>query len=196
MNEEPEDFDRDDDVDDETEDFYIRAAGKDDVPVLVKLIKELAVYEDLEEEAVLTEELLAKWMFGAGKAEAVLGVENDEPIGFALFYTSFSTFLGRPGLYLEDLYVQPESRGKGYGKLLLAQLAKLVLERGYGRLEWSCLDWNKPSIQFYLSLGAIPMDEWTVYRLTGENLEALATYDKPIPPGDRDGIYSGTRVFS
>lgn len=159
---------------DETDDFYIRPACKDDIPVLLNLITDLAIYEDLEEEVVATQGLLTKWLFDEKKAESLLAFENGLPIGFALYFTSFSTFLGRPGIYLEDLYIMPEARGKGYGKSLLARLAKMVIDRGYGRLEWSCLNWNKPSIQFYLSIGATPLDGWSVYRLTDEDLTALA----------------------
>lgn len=159
---------------DEDDDFYIRPAGKEDIPVILSLITDLAVYEDLEEQAMATPELLSKWLFDEKKAETLLAFENGLPIGFALYFTSFSTFLGKPGIYLEDLYIMPEARGKGYGKSLLARLAKIVLNRGYGRLEWSCLDWNKPSVQFYLSIGAAPLDEWTTYRLTDDDLSALA----------------------
>ena len=121
-----------------------------------------------------TEELLVEWIFKKEKAEVIFALEDGKEVGFALFFHNFSTFLGRAGIYLEDLYVKPEYRGKGYGKGLLRELAKITVERGCGRLDWSCLDWNKPSIDFYLSLGAEPLDEWTVYRATGDTLKKLA----------------------
>lgn len=157
--------------------FSIRPAEPDDIPLILELIKGLAEYERLSGEVVATEDLLRKWLFEERKAEVIIGEAAGDPVGFALFFSNFSTFLGRPGIYLEDLFVIPKARGNGYGSLLLQHLAKLVIERGYGRLEWSCLDWNKPSIGFYLSLGAVPMDEWTVYRLTGDPLKALADDD-------------------
>ena len=120
------------------------------------------------------EELLREWIFEKKKAEVIFAVENGKEVGFALFFHNFSTFLGRAGIYLEDLFVVPEYRGKGYGKALLSELARITLERGCGRLEWCCLDWNKPSIDFYLSLGAKPLSDWTTYRLTGETLKAMA----------------------
>ena len=124
----------------------------------------------MSSDVVATEQLLQEWIFEKQKAEVIFALENEKEVGFALFFHNFSTFLGRAGIYLEDLFVLPEYRGKGYGKGLLKQLAKITVERGCGRLEWSCLDWNKPSIDFYLSLGAVPMEEWTVYRLTGDTL--------------------------
>lgn len=157
-----------------TQEFTIRTAERKDAGTILELIRELAAYEKLEHEAVATPELLEKWLFDEKKAEVLIGEESGRTVGFALFYTTFSTFLGKPGLYLEDLFVRPETRGKGYGKQLLAKLARLVIERDYGRLEWWCLDWNKPSIQFYLANGAVPMNDWTVYRLTGPQLQALA----------------------
>ena len=128
----------------------------------------------MADEVVATEGLIEEWLFEKKKAEVIFAVENGEEVGFALFFHSFSTFLGRAGIYLEDLYVLPECRGKGYGKALLKQLAKIAVERGCGRLEWWCLDWNKPSIDFYLSLGAEPMSDWTVYRIAGMTLKELA----------------------
>ena len=147
-----------------------RFADKNDCGKILDFIKQLAEYEKMSDEVVATEELLQEWIFEKQKAEVIFAVENEKEVGFALFFHNFSTFLGRAGIYLEDLFVLPEYRGKGYGKGLLKQLAKITVERGCGRLEWSCLDWNKPSIDFYLSLGAVPMDEWTVYRLTGDTL--------------------------
>ena len=140
----------------------------------LRFIKELADYEKLLHEVVATEEILRESLFERRAAEVVIAEYQGEPVGFALFFHNFSTFLGRPGLYLEDLYVRPEMRGKGIGKLLLSYLAKLALERGCGRFEWWCLDWNKSSIDFYKSIGAIPMDEWTVYRVCDQALEDLA----------------------
>lgn len=162
--------------------FSIRRATPADVPLILSLIQALAEYENLADECVATEEQLAKWVFEEGRAEVVIGEAAGDPVAFALFFTNFSTFLGRPGLYLEDLFVIPKARGNGYGKILLQHLARLVVERGYGRLEWACLDWNRPSISFYLSMGAVKMDEWTIYRLTGEALEELATTDFDAPP--------------
>ena len=154
--------------------FIIRSAVPEDVPVILGLIRGLAEYERLLDEVVATEGLLRKWLFEEKRAEVLLGEAAGSVVGFALFFTNFSTFLGCPGMYLEDLFVIPQARGNGYGRLLLERLAKLTVERGYGRLEWSCLDWNKPSIDFYRSLGATPMDEWTVYRLTGDALRTMA----------------------
>ena len=134
----------------------------------------MASYEKMLDEEVATQELLREWIFERKRAEVIFACVDGKEIGFALFFHNFSTFLGRAGLYLEDLFVLPEYRGKGYGKAILKELARIAVERGCGRLEWACLDWNRPSIDFYLSLGARPMDEWTVYRLTGETLQALA----------------------
>ena len=154
----------------------IRAAVEDDVPLILAFIRELAEYEKLSHEVSATEEVLRESLFGERRvAEALLAHSDGEPAGFALFFHNFSTFLGRPGIYLEDLYVRPEFRGSGIGRTLLAHLAKLAKERGCGRLEWWVLDWNEPSIGFYKSLGAVAMDDWTVYRVTGEALEKLST---------------------
>lgn len=147
-----------------------RFANKKDCGKILDFIKQLAEYENMADDVVATEKLLQEWIFEKQKAEVIFALENEKEVGFALFFHNFSTFLGRAGIYLEDLFVLPEYRGKGYGKGLLKQLAKIAVERGCGRLEWSCLDWNKPSIDFYISLGAAPMDEWTVYRLTGDTL--------------------------
>lgn len=156
-------------------DFHIVPATPADVPDILALIRGLAEYEHLLNDCIATEELLRKWIFDEGKAEVIMGKANGKALGFALFFTSFSTFLGKPGIYLEDLFILPHARGNGFGKKMLAHLAGLVVERGYGRLEWACLDWNEPSIQFYLSLGAQPLNEWTTYRLTGNSLEQLAS---------------------
>ena len=154
----------------------IRPATEDDVPIILSLIRELAEYERLSHEVVATEGLLRESLFGERRgAEVLIACCKGAPAGFALFFHSFSTFLGRPGIYLEDLYVKPEFRGRGIGRALLTHLARLAKERGCGRLEWSVLDWNEPAIKLYKSIGAVPMDEWTVYRVTGEALETLAT---------------------
>jgi GNAT superfamily N-acetyltransferase len=145
------------------------------VPVIAELIRGLARFEKLEQEVVMTEELLAAGLFGDRPyAEVVLAEEDRRPVGFALFFHNFSTFLGRPGIYLEDLFVLPERRGQGIGRMLLAHLARLAVERGCGRLEWAVLDWNKEAIKFYERLGARPNSDWTVYRLAGEALSGLA----------------------
>ena len=152
----------------------IRYAQETDIPQLLYFIKELAIYENMLDDVVATEGLLREWIFEKQKAEILLAEEDGIPVGFALFFHNFSTFLGRAGIYLEDLFVMPEHRSKGYGKALLRCLAQITMERGCGRLEWACLDWNKPSIDFYLSLDATPMDQWTVYRLTGDTLRRMA----------------------
>lgn len=152
----------------------IRYAERKDVPLILKFIKELACYEKMSDEVVATEAILDDWLFDRKRAEVIFALEGDSEVGFALFFHNFSTFLGRSGLYLEDLFVKPEYRGKGYGKGLLQTLAKIAVERECGRLEWVCLDWNHPSIEFYKSMGAIPMDDWTIYRVTGERLKAMA----------------------
>lgn len=154
--------------------FEIRFANESDVEIILDFILKLAEYEKMLDDVVATPELLKEWIFEKKKAEVIFALEDGKEVGFALFFHNFSTFLGRAGIYLEDLFVLPEHRGKGYGKGLLKALAKIACERGCGRLEWSCLDWNKPSIDFYLSLGATPMDEWTVYRITGEKLKEFA----------------------
>ncbi len=154
-----------------------RFAAKEDTSLILYFIKELASYEKMLNEVVATEELLNEWIFDKQKAEVIFACEDGKEIGFALFFHNFSTFLGRAGIYLEDLYVMPEYRKKGYGKALLKKLAQIAVERGCGRLEWWCLDWNKPSIGFYLSLGAEPMNDWTVYRFAGDNLKFLAEID-------------------
>ena len=154
--------------------FRIQPALVDDTPLVLRFIKGLAEYEGLENEVVATEEGLRKAMFGPKpSAEAVIGYSGDEPIGFAVFFHTFSTFLGSASLYLEDLFVLPEWRGKGFGRQLFSYLAQVALARDCQRLEWSVLDWNEPSIRFYQGLGARPRDEWTTYRLSGEALERL-----------------------
>jgi GNAT superfamily N-acetyltransferase len=156
----------------------VREASAADVPTILSFIRELAGYERLSHEVVVTEETLRENLFGERPYAEVLIAERDgSPAGFALFFHNFSTFLGRPGIYLEDLYVKPGLRGSGIGKELLARLARLAIERGCGRLEWWVLDWNEPSIGFYKELGAVPMDDWTVYRVSGPALENLASRD-------------------
>ena len=151
-----------------------RFATEEDTSLILFFIKELAAYEKMANEVVATEELLHHWIFEQKKAEVIFALDDGKEVGFALFFHNFSTFLGRAGIYLEDLYVRPEFRGRGYGKGLICQLARIAVERGCGRLEWWCLDWNQPSIDFYLSLGAEPMRDWTVYCIAGETLNHLA----------------------
>ena len=151
-----------------------RFAQPEDAALILRFIRGLAEYEKMTDEVVATEELLREWIFEKGKAEVLFAVADGTEVGFALFFHNFSTFLGRAGIYLEDLFVLPEHRGHGYGKALLKRLAAITVERGCGRLEWSCLDWNAPSIAFYKFMGAVPMDEWTVYRITGETLQRAA----------------------
>lgn len=155
----------------------IRFAKREDTAKILRFIRALAEYEKLSGEVVATEALLEEWIFDKGKAEVIFAVEDGKELGFALFFHNFSTFLGRAGIYLEDLFVLPECRGRGYGTALLKKLAALAVERGCGRLEWSCLDWNSPSIGFYKALGAVPMEEWTVFRVAGETLRTLAKQD-------------------
>ena len=152
----------------------IRFADEGDTALILNFIRELAEYEKMSDQVIATEELLREWIFEKKKAEVIFAVENGTAVGFALFFHNFSTFIGRSGIYLEDLFVRPEYRGRGHGKALIRELARITVKRGCGRLEWCCLDWNKPSIDFYLSLGAQAMDEWTVYRLAGEDLENFA----------------------
>ncbi len=158
-----------------TTDFRVVPATEHDVPAIFGMIRALAEYERLAHAVSTSEDALRQVLFGPSPAaEVVLGYEGTEPVGIAIFFHNFSTFLGRRGLYLEDLFVKPEYRGRGYGRRLLAYLAGLAVERDCGRMEWSVLDWNTPAIGFYQKLGAVPMDEWTVFRLTGEALTTLA----------------------
>ena len=153
----------------------IRSATVEDVPVVLDFIRRLAEYEKLSHVVVVTEELLREEMFGArSHVEVLLGHAGGQAVGFAVYFHNFSTFLGRNGLYLEDLFVLPEMRGRGYGKQLLLALASIAQQRGCGRFEWAVLDWNQPSIDFYKSLGAVPLDDWTIFRVTGKALEKLA----------------------
>ena len=157
------------------DELRIDPATIDDVPIILGFIRELAEYEKLPHEAVATEDDLRRTIFGDRPyAEVLIARLGDEPVGFALFFHNYSTWLGKPGLYLEDLYVTPERRGLGVGEALLVHLAGIAVERGCGRFEWSVLDWNEPAIRFYEKLGAIQMDEWTVHRVAGKALEALA----------------------
>ncbi len=150
-----------------------RYAEEKDIPLILFFIKELANYEKMLDQVVATEELLKEWIFEKKKAEVIFALENDYEVGFALFYYNFYPFLGKPGMYLSNLYVRPENRKGKYGKMLLSTLAEIAIEKGCERLEWWCLDWNQPSINFYLGMGAEPMKDWTVYRVTGENLTKL-----------------------
>ena len=156
-------------------DFKIRSARVTDVPIILQLIRDLASYERAPNDVTANEEQLVDVLFGKKPAaEVLLAFENETPVGFAVFFHNFSTWLGRPGLYLEDLFVKPEKRGKGYGHALLVDLAKIARDRGCGRMEWAVLDWNDPAIQFYRKLGAKPMEEWTVFRLTRDGIAELA----------------------
>lgn len=155
-----------------------RFATEKDVAIILNFINLLAIYEDMQDDVVATEELLAEWIFTKQKAEVIFVVVEGEEVGIALFFDNFSTFLGRAGMHLEDLFVKEEHRGNGYGKALLNKLAQICKERDYGRLEWSCLDWNQPSIDFYLSVGAKPVSGWTTYRLVGDDLDNFVNSGK------------------
>jgi GNAT superfamily N-acetyltransferase len=161
----------------------LRFAGPEDCALILGFVRELAEYEKLSDTVTATEENFKKYIFDEKKAEAVIAEYDGNPAGFALYFHTFSTFVGKPGMYLEDLFVKPAYRGKGLGKLLLGFLAKIAVDRGYGRLEWACLNWNEPSIKFYKSQGARPLDEWTTYRVTGEALTTLgAAFPDKTPP--------------
>lgn len=155
-------------------DAKFRFAEKKDTGIILEFIRDLAIYEKMLDEVVATEELLNEWLFEKNIAEVIFVLEDDVEVGFALFFYNFSTFLGKAGIYLEDLFVKPEYRGKGYGKALIEKLAEITVERDCGRLEWCCLDWNQTSIDFYMSLGAKPLDDWTTFRLTGDTLTDLS----------------------
>ena len=154
--------------------FTIRYAKEEDTPLILDFIRRLADYEKMSDQVAATEDLIREWVFEKKKAEVLLGEEDGKPVAFALFFHNFSTFLGRAGIYLEDLFILPECRGKGYGKVIMKELAKIAATRGCGRLEWACLNWNESSLAFYRSLGAEPLTEWTTCRLSGETLQELA----------------------
>ena len=166
-----------------------RFAKEKDCRLILKFIRSLARYEKMSDEVVATEEILREWLFEKKKAEVIFALDGEKEVGFALFFHNFSTFLGRAGIYLEDLYIRPSYRGMGYGKALLIKLAQIAVTRGCGRLEWACLDWNQPSIDFYRSLGAVPLDEWTVYRVSGETLKEMAGQLRasPLQAADHNG---------
>jgi GNAT superfamily N-acetyltransferase len=158
--------------------FQIRESTIEDVPIILQLIRDLAEYERAPNDVVATEDTLREVLFGKRpSAEVVLALEGGTPVGFAVFFQNFSTWLGRPGLYLEDLFVRPDARGKGYGRALLVHLARIAAQRGCGRMEWAVLDWNEPAIKFYRTLGAAPNEEWTIFRLTSEKIAKLAASD-------------------
>src|SRR5213082_3890746 len=164
------------------EKFMIRPATIADVPIILELIRALATYERAPNDVTATEDGLSKVLFGEKPAaEVLLAFENETAVGFAVFFHNFSTWLGRPGLYLEDLFVKPKKRGKGYGRALLVDLARIALERGCGRMEWAVLNWNEPAIKFYRALGAKPLDEWTVFRLTRDGIARLAQSESTLP---------------
>ena len=156
------------------ENIIIREAQRADIPLILAVRKKLAEYEKMLDQVVADSGLLEIWLFDKSIARVIFVMDGNKEVGFALFFHNFSTFLGRAGIYLEDLYVLPEYRGRGFGKALLKELSKIAVDMGCGRLEWSCLDWNTPSIEFYRSLGSVSMDDWTVYRLTGKALENMA----------------------
>lgn len=156
-------------------DLTFRYAEESDTALILQFIRDLAEYEKMLDEVIATEDTLRKWIFEKKKAEVIFAVVDETEVGFALFFHNFSTFLGRAGIYLEDLYVRTEYRDRGYGKAILKKLAQITVERGCGRLEWWCLDWNKPSIDFYLSLEAEAMNDWTVYRIAGNTLVDMAS---------------------
>ncbi len=155
--------------------MHIRKATREDVPLILDFIHGIARYEKMEDDVQVTEDMLRDWVFDRQIAEVVFAMEDDQEVGFVLYFHNYSTFVGKAGLYIEDLYVKPEFRGKGYGKALFLYLAHTALQRGCGRMEWTCLNWNKPSIRFYRSMGAVPLDDWRIYRLTEDGLRALET---------------------
>lgn len=165
-------------IDTENKDFKLRFAVREDTALILDFIKKLAEYEHMADQVTATEEILMNNLFERKMAEVIIGEYQQIPVAFALFFHNFSTFLGKPGIYLEDLFVVPEMRGKGFGRIILSYLSLLAAERGCGRLEWWCLDWNEPSIQFYKNIGAVPMDDWTVYRVTGDALTNLGDHNK------------------
>ena len=154
--------------------FVIRQVVEEEIPIVLQFIREIAEYERMSDQVIATEELLREWLFEKKIGEVLIASHDGQDVGFALYFYNFSTFMGRAGLYLEDIFVRPEYRGHGLGKLFFRKLAQIAVQRGCGRMEWTCLNWNTPSIAFYESMGAIPMKDWTVHRLTGENLRKLA----------------------
>jgi GNAT superfamily N-acetyltransferase len=176
-------------------DFQIRPARVQDVPIVLQLIRDLATYERAPDEVVATEEQLIDVLFGERRvAKVLLAFEGESPVGFAVYFYNFSTWLGRAGLYLEDLFVRPEKRGKGYGRALLVELAKIARDHGCGRMEWAVLDWNEPAIDFYRALGAKPMDEWTVFRLTRKGITKLASAAGRLPLQSKLNAIRSTRL--
>lgn len=167
-----------------------RNAGREDVGLVLHYIKQLAEYEKMLDEVKANEELLEEWIFNKGIAHVFFPVVDGKEVGFCLYFHNFSTFQGRAGLYLEDVYIDPEYRGRGYGKAIFRELARIALEKGCGRMEWVCLDWNTPSIEFYRSMGAYPMDEWSTYRMEGDVIHRLAEEPKDIkyPEADSDRV--------
>ena len=179
----------------ERDHFQIRPAHVDDVPIILELIRDLATYERAPNDVVATEKQLLDVLFGERPvAEVLLAFEQKSAVGFAVYFYNFSTWLGRPGLYLEDLFVKPEKRGKGYGRALLVELAKIARDRGCGRMEWAVLDWNEPAIKFYRALGATPMHEWTVFRLTREEIGKLANAGHSITSTSRSTMKSKDEI--
>ena len=156
------------------EQFNLRKTTREDTELILSFIKELAEYEKMTDDVIATKELIEEHVFDKERVEVLIAEENNIPIGFCLFFYNFSTFVGRSGIYLEDVYIQPPYRGKGYGKIIFKELAKIAVERNCGRMEWVCLDWNKPSIEFYKKMGAVSMDDWSTYRLTGDGLRQVA----------------------
>ena len=178
-----------------TSDFNIRPARMGDVPIILELIRDLATYERAPAEVVATEEQLIDVLFGERPvAEVLLAFEEESPVAFAVYFYNFSTWLGRPGLYLEDLFVKPEKRGRGYGRALLVELAKIARDRGCGRMEWAVLDWNEPAIKFYRALGATPMHEWTVFRLTRDEIAKLADGGNSITSSSRSAMKGKDKI--
>ncbi|WP_194189729.1 GNAT family N-acetyltransferase [Clostridium chrysemydis] len=156
------------------EGFKLRETSEKDIPLILNLIKEIAIYEKMLDQVIATEETLKESIFNKDEAEVLIAEFNGEPIGYVLYFYNFSTFIGRSGFYLEDIYIKPEYRGKGIGKEIFRLIAGIAFEKGCRRMEWTCLNWNEPSINFYKSLGAVPMSEWTVYRLDRENIEKVS----------------------
>lgn len=177
-------------VDTKIEGFKIRQAKREDTPLILQFIKELAEYEKMSDDVVATEEILEESLFDKKTAEVIFGEYNGKAVGFALYFHNFSTFVGRPGLYLEDIFIRPEARGKGFGKTIFSYLAKVAKERNCGRMEWVCLDWNTPSIEFYKNIGAIPMDEWTIYRAEEKVFNEMVEEFGVSKPSGKEDFYN------